>query len=358
MFYVGLDVHSRKMSVCILDENGKRIKELELSGDVSRLLAELTRIRGEFRVCYEASCGYGSLYDRLVKLPNVRQILVAHPGQVRLIYRSKKKNDRVDARKLASLLFLNQVPPVHVPSAEGRAWRAMIEFRRKLVDRQTMVKNELRAVLRTHGIAGPYRKQLWTRKGMAWLTELELPTALARIQRDCLLDELSKGQRRIKDVEKELNSIGDAHPGVRLLRTIPGVGPRTAEAVMAYIDQPKRFERSKQVGCYFGLVPCQDQSANVNRLGHITREGPSVVRKLLTEAAWQGIQRSPEIRAFFERVQRGDPRRKKIALIATAHWLVRVMFAMLRSGEVARFTRLTKKKDKATKSPPNETAAA
>jgi transposase len=83
-------------------------------------------------------------------------------------------------------------------------------------------------------------------------------------------------------------------------------------------------------------VPCQDQSAGKNRLGHITRQGPATVRKLLTEASWQGIRRSPEIRAYFERIRQGNPERKKIALVATAHHLLRVMLAMLRTGEVWR----------------------
>jgi transposase len=123
---------------------------------------------------------------------------------------------------------------------------------------------------------------------------------------------------------------------VLLLRTIPGVGARTGEAAVAYIDQARRFARNRQIGSYFGLVPCQDQSADKNRLGHITRQGPATVRKLLTEAAWQGIRRSPQIRSFFERVRHGDPQRKKIALVATAHYLVRVMQAMLRTGEIWR----------------------
>jgi transposase len=358
MFFVGLDVHARKIAGCILDADGKRIKEFELAGDVGRLLMELQRLKGSCRVCYEASCGYGHLFDRLAKLPNVERILVAHPGRLRLIFCSKKKNDRVDARKLATLLYLDQVPEIHVPTLDVRAWRATIEFRGKLVDRQTMVKNELRAVLRTHGIQAPHRKGLWTRKGLAWLLQLELPTPLVGLQRRCLLDELATCRARLKEVECELNRIGQAHPGVGLLRTIPGVGPRTAEAVMAYIDQPKRFNRSKQVGSYFGLVPCQDQSAGANRLGHITREGPSTVRRLLTEAAWQGVQRSPEIRAYFERIQRQDLRRKKIALVATAHWLLRVMLSMLRTGEEARFTRLTKKQEKAAELAAKTTAAA
>ena len=116
------------------------------------------------------------------------------------------------------------------------------------------------------------------------------------------------------------------------LRSIPGVGLRTSEAVVAFLDDPHRFARAKSIGSYFGLVPSQDQSGSKNRLGHITRDGSATVRQLLTEAAWQGVKRSPSIRGFFERVQRNDPSRKKIALTATAHYLARVMWSMLRNG--------------------------
>lgn len=120
-----------------------------------------------------------------------------------------------------------------------------------------------------------------------------------------------------------------------LLTTIPGVGPRTAEAVCAFIDEPGRFG-AKRIGSYFGLVPRQDQSGSVNRLGHITREGPPVVRRLLIEAAWRSSRCSGRVRAVFDRIHRGDKDRRKIALVATSHYLARVMLAMLQSGEAWR----------------------
>jgi hypothetical protein len=113
------------------------------------------------------------------------------------------------------------------------------------------------------------------------------------------------------------------------------VGNRTAEAVVAYIDNIKRFSRNKQLGSYFGLVPCQDASGERNRLGHITGDGPPVVRKLLCEAAWRGTRRSRAIKAYFDRVTHDDPDRKKIAVVA-AHHLLRCMGAMLRTGEAWR----------------------
>jgi transposase len=262
------------------------------------------------------------------------RVEVAHPGHLRLIFRSKQKNDRADAEKLAKLLYLGEVPTVHVPSPEVRAWRGTAEHRARLVRQRTRVKNRIRALLRTCGIVAP--RGLWTKEGRQWLAGVELPSALDSMRHDMLLDELETADKQIRHVQRYLDRVASDHPGVQLLKTIPGVGTRTAETVLAYIDDPRRFKRSKSVGSYFGLVPSQDASGSFNHLGHITRSGPGTVRCLLTEAAWHGIRRSPRIRAYFERIQREDPDRKKIALVATAHYLVRVMHAMLRTGEAWR----------------------
>jgi transposase len=295
------------------------------------LFEEVAKIPRPFAICYEASCGYGYVHDQLSRRAD--RVVVAHPGQLRLIFRSKKKHDRIDAGKLAKLLYLEEVPAVHVPGIDVRAWRGLIEYRHKLLSRRGAVKNQIRALLRGLGITAP--KGLWTGKGLTWLRAqvLDDPDSL---RREIMVDDLQQLQEMIKRVEKELARIAAKHPGITLLRTIPGVGIRTAEAVLAYVDDIKRFSRTKQVGSYFGLVPCQDSSAERNRLGHITRDGPATVRGLLCEAAWQGVLRSPTIRAFHQRIMRNDPERKKIALVATAHYLLRVMTAMLRNGEAWR----------------------
>lgn len=227
-------------------------------------------------------------------------------------------------------MLLDQVPAVHVPGIDVRGWRMMIEHRRRMVDQRTRAKNGLRSVLRAHGIRSP--RTLWTKKGVEWLAQVELPTRGAALKRDMLLEDLRHAERQVRRVTEELNAIGAKHPGVVLLQSIPGVGPRTAEAFVAYVDDPNRFRRSKCIGAYFGLVPCQDQSASSNRLGHITKEGPATVRKVVTEAAWRGVFKSPSLKAYYERVMGTDPQRNRIALIATAHHLVRVMLAMLKTG--------------------------
>src|SRR5512140_431304 len=159
MWYVGLDFHQRSSSICILDENGKTVKELQIRGAWPEVIAFLKQLKHTFAICYEASCGYGHLYDQLKRI--ARHVVVAHPGQLRLIFRSKRKNDRVDARKLAMLLLMDQVPQVHVPSVEVRSWRSFIEFRRREVGKRTKVKNSLRSLLRGHGLLLPRGHRMW-----------------------------------------------------------------------------------------------------------------------------------------------------------------------------------------------------
>lgn len=332
MRYVGLDVHWRQSTFCVLDENGRKQRSRTIRGSWDRVLAEIAKVKRPFTVCFEASTGYGYLYERLGKM--AQRVAVAHPGQLRLIFRSKRKNDRVDAEKLAKLLYLDEVPPVYVPSADVRAWRAMIEHRSRMVQKRTRAKNALRALLRAQGIQAP--RGLWSRKGLAWLGELTQENRLDALRRDMLMEEIGSLCAMLERVGKELDRMAEEHPGVRLLRTVPGVGIRTAEAVMAYIDDPGRFHSNKAIGGYFGMVPCQDASAGRSRLGHITREGSATVRRLVTEAAWQSVRRSEKVRAYFRRVMRDDPGRRKIAVVAVGHYLLRVMLAMLQSGEVWR----------------------
>ena len=257
---------------------------------------------------------------------------MAHPGQLRLIYRSKNKNDRKDAERLAKLLYLGEVPTVHVPSLEVRTWRELINCRSQVIAKRTRAKNAVRSLLRSAGQLAPRHPGLWTKAGSAWLRRLALPTLSQQLRRDLLLEEIETLTRQMRRIEQELNHRAQQTSAVVQLRSIPGVGVRTAEAVVAFVDDPHRFHSAKAVGRYFGLVPGQDQSGDKNRLGHITREGAPVVRRLLAEAAWQARRRSPTVRAYFERSQRDDPQRKKIALVATAHYLVRVMWAMLKQG--------------------------
>jgi transposase len=329
MLYVGLDIHSKRISLCVLNEAGQVVHRSQVR-TIDQMMRILEGLPDRFEVCYEASCGYGHFHDLLS--PIAARVLVAHPGRLRLIFRSSDKNDRKDAERLAKLLYLGEAPTVHVPSIDVRTWRELINCRSQVIAKRTRAKNTIRALLRSAGETAPRHPSLWTKRGVAWLRHLNLPTASQQLRRDLLLEEIETLNRQLPRLEQELNRRAQQTPAVTQLRSIPGVGVRTAEALAAFVDDPHRFRRAKSVGRYFGLVPRQDQSGERNRLGHITREGAPVVRRLVAEAAWQARRRSPTVRAFFDRMQHGDPQRKKIALVATSHYLVRAMWAMLKRG--------------------------
>jgi len=149
-----------------------------------------------------------------------------------------------------------------------------------------------------------------------------------------LLDQLVLYEGQIKHRTEKLNERLSHHAGGYLLQTIPGVGPRTAEAVLAYTDEVERFGRGKEYCSYFGMTPKLDESGSTRRLGHISKRGPSVVRWLIVESAWRAIKKNPSLLAFYERVRHGQDKRKKIAIVATARKILSIMRAMQMTGEV------------------------
>jgi transposase len=307
MLYAGLDYHLRTSSICILNEDGKVFKQQTVRGSGADVAMELSKLDEPFSVVFEASGGYGPLHARLTALPNAKRVVMAHPGALRLIWGTRRKTDRIDGQKLAKLLYLDAVPPAHVPSAAVRQWRRLIELRRSLIMRRTALKNQVHAMLRSNGIVMSMKSQaLFSRRGIAWLNEQAMDETSA-IERIVLVEQLRQIHEQLRTLERSLLKVRCADPRVTLLLTIPGVGVRTAETFVAYVDSIERFSRTDKVASYFGLVPCEDSSAGRQRLGHITKQGPSLMRQLLV--------------------------RRKIAIVAMAHHLCRVMTAMLRSGQ-------------------------
>src|SRR5258706_3570081 len=144
--------------------------------------------------------------------------------------------------------------------------------------------------------------------------------------------ELAFINSRCVRIEAELDALAQDHPAITRLRTIPGIGPRSAEAIVAYTDVVSRFGNRKQFASYFGMTPTQDASGLINRHGHISKRGPSVVRWVLVEAVLQVIRRCSVLRAYFDRIVRGKPERKKRAVVATGRKLLTIAFAMLRDN--------------------------
>ena len=251
---------------------------------------------------------------------------------------TKRKTDRDDALKLARLSAMDQLPSVMVPCSRVRQWRSLISYRHTLVRRRTAIKNRIRSIIDRQGLLWPSGKSGWTRAALAELERMTQPMdevdvdTLWRGQLGVELQSLQHQEVQVALVERKLDALGAADKRVKLLRTIPGVGPRLAELVVAVIDDPKRFKNGKQVGAYAGLVPRQYESGTMQRQGGITGQGNRLLRALLVEVGWLMQRYNPHFRDVFDRVCRHNKGRRKIAVIAVARRLLICCWAMLRDG--------------------------
>jgi len=333
--YIGFDIDSKKVAVCVV-ESGKHDINATISSDVKamgRFLLSQRQEGSRLHLAYEVSGYSGYLYDQLCEC--VDTITVSNPTKTTWIYRTAKKSDRIDARKLAVLLSIGELPSVHVPSKEVRQWRQMILHRRNVVSQVCSVKNRIRAVLKSAGHFVPgHRGGWWNKCNLAWMKSLAEGLEFWCMQLDHLLSQYEFLRKQVDATTAHLDAYLERQPGAVLLMSIPGIGPRTAEAVLAYTDGVERFGGSREYCSYFGLVPKLDQSGASRRVGHITKHGPSVVRWLLCEAAWKSVAKSPSLKAFYERVMGGDAKRKKIAIVAVSRKLLSIMRAMLTTGEM------------------------
>jgi transposase len=251
----------------------------------------------------------------------------------------RRKNDRGDALKLAQLAAVNQLREVYIPSLTIRQWRALIAFRQQLVRRRSKVKNHIRDLLVSEGQLLPRGAKCWTQLGQAHLEALARPLAavadlreLWRGQLEIELRQLQALQEEIEKVEEKLHAMASADARVALLRTVPGVGPRLAEAIVALIDRPERFHDAQQVSAYLGMVPKELDSGETRRRGPITKQGSRVVRSLLVEVAWAALRYNSWARVTFERISGGKKSRRKIAIVAVGRRLLVRCWAMLRDG--------------------------
>jgi transposase len=166
---------------------------------------------------------------------------------------TKRKTDKDEARRLAELYTLGQFPPVAVPAPEVRQQRALLETRQKLVGRRVAVQNRIRALFGGQGLPAPRGAKAWTQAGLAGMAAQARPLAecpvleLWRGRLHLALSELAQVQHLLDQAEAKLDELARDDVAVQLLQSIPGVGPRTAEAVVAFLPQPRRFRTAQQV---------------------------------------------------------------------------------------------------------------
>ena len=257
-------------------------------------------------------------------------------GQAWQWRRVKRKTDRDDALKLARLALMDQLPAVHVPSPTQRQKRRLILHRRSVVTRRTASRNAIRAIFNQQGLPLVRGNKQWTRAGIEQLREHARPIDqcevmdLWRGRLQVELELIEAVEKQLKAIDAKLDELSGEDARVKLLQTIKGVGPRTAEAVVLHLDDPNRFKSADEVANYAGLVPRQLESGQMSRYGHITRRGPALLRSVMVEAAWVVWRHNDWAQAFILKISHGSRSRRKLAIVALARKLLEICWSMLK----------------------------
>ncbi len=329
MNYVGVDLHKKTISVCVVSQARDALASRRLFCDDEEGIERFFASLGPFSVVVEATARY-EWFVRLVE-PLAQQVVLAHPGKLRVIAESTRKSDKLDARVLAEFLALDMIPTAHRPTPRLRAHRSLVRHRQHLQQRITATKTQLRRILSDYNADRP---DLFTQLGRQALAGMDL-TPTDRFRCDELSDLLDFLQLRLQRANQRLRLFADEgtdqeQEARRVLRTIPGVGEVTSEVVLAELGDVRRFRSAKQAVAYAGLAPGWRESAGKRKDLAIEKKGSRLLRWVLVESAWQVVRYDARWRAVFEALAKRTGKKK--AITAVARRLLSVMVALLKSG--------------------------
>jgi transposase len=327
MIIIGADYHPGFQQIAYVDTETGELQERRLRHreEAEKFYRELAAQQMKVRVGMEAS-GQARWFERLLGELQF-ELWIGDAAEIRTRRVRKQKTDRQDAQLILKLMLKDDFPRIWVPSWENRDLRQLLWHRHRIVQMRTRVMNQLQAVALNEGVRR--KKALWRPAGRIQLESLGLAPWASRRRHDLLelLDRLNPTIAKLtKAVEEEAEKCSEA----QRLMTHPGVGPLTALAFVLVIGTAERFRCGKQIASYLGLVPSEDSSGDRRRLGHISKQGNSLLRFLLVEAAQVTVRSNQEWRSkFFHLAMR---RGRKIAKVAMARRLAIRLYWMWRQG--------------------------
>ena len=325
MMIIGCDYHPAFQQIAFVDTDTGELEERRLQHreEAEKFYRDLAGQGMKVRVGMEAS-GHARWFERLLAELNF-ELWIGDAAEIRTKRVRKQKTDRQDAQLILRLLLEDRFPQIWVPSWENRDLRQLLWHRHRMVQARTRIMNQLQAVALNEGLRS--KKRLWREHGREQLEAFRLAPWASRRRHD-LLELLDRLNPTIAELSHAVEQEVEKCPSAQRLMTHPGVGPLTALAFVLIIGNADRFGCGKQIASYLGLVPLEDSSGNRRRLGHITKQGSSILRFLLVEAAQVTARSLPEWRGKYCHLmlRRG----RKIAKVALARRLAIRLYWMMR----------------------------
>jgi transposase len=323
MYYVGLDVHKKTISYCVKDASGQIHSEGKVGATRRELDAWMKALPQPWTVAMEATIFTGWIYDHL--LPHAAQVKVAHPLMLRAIAASKKKNDRIDAGKIADCLRCDFLPECHMASTEIRDRRRTLRYRHLLVRQLVQMKNRVSGLLLETGVSHNKQKlhKVGYFRGLVSSSEVhESIRPLLQLSRETIV--------RLQKTDYALVSSLQRDPlladRIKYLRTVPGVEPITAITWALEIGDESRFRTIKQAISYCGLCGDEKSSAEKVLRTPLSKLRNKHIQRVLVEAAKLAPRQNHELALIYEKEkQKGNANR---ATLAVARKMVAYLLAV------------------------------
>jgi transposase len=322
---IGCDFHPRFQQIAFVEQETGEFGERRL-GHPDEAKQFYRSLAGQgTRIGVEATGNYRWFLRLMQELGH--EVLLGDATQIRASNPRKQKTDKRDARHILTLLVEDRFPAVWQPPLENEEQRQLLLHRCRMVQMRTRVKNQLDALAKNEGWLSP---RVWSAKRREQMEGLALTGWRAERRRDllALLEELDG---RIGPLDEAVRRAAEANREARLLMTHPGVGPMVSLAYVLVLGDWRRFPRGKQVGSYLGLIPVEESSGSKRRLGQVSKQGNSLVRWLLVEAASTAQRYDASWHRQYVRLSM--TKHHGVAKVAIAHKLAVRLYWMLRSGE-------------------------
>jgi transposase len=345
MLYLGIDQHSKQLTVNVRDEAGQVVvrKQVSTRGDAPReFLRQLAeRAGGEGYVAIVEVCGFNDWLLDLLPLCGCREIVLIQPGEP-----GKRKTDRRDANQLGEVLWVNRhrllagqrvqgVRRVNIPREQERDDRRLVAMRHRIGRELTRIINRVQTVLRRRNLQHDCpTKTIQAKRARAWLKQLALAPR-DRLEIDQLLTRWQLLEQERSVLEKEITERAAQSEYARLLLTLPGAGPFMALGLAAHVGDIKRFPRPRSLANYWGLTPsCRNSGEKSQRLGSISKEGSTLARFLLGQLVMHVLKHDSQLRTWYLGIKRR--RGAKIGRVAVMRRLSTIIWHMLTHREAYR----------------------
>jgi transposase len=336
--YVGIDVHKKNWTVCILTADREH-KKFTMDPKSEILVNYLRKNfpNANYHTVYEA--GYSGFWvHEQLSAAGINSI-VANPADIPTTGKEKlNKTDSSDSRKLARSLRNGELTAIYTPENYYQEARSLVRTRYQFTNDQTRAKNRIKSCLSFYGIIIPEElvKSHWSRRYIKYLQEIALMTpngtnALhAHIEHLLMVRiELLKVTRQIRSLSKEAAFKED----IEFLISIPGIGPITAIVFLTEIIDINRFKTLDNLASFIGLAPREHSSSDKIHIGGLTKRGNKYLRNLLIEAAWIASRRDPALTMSYNKYVQKDGIDKRKAIIKIARKLLNRMRYVLKNHQ-------------------------